>query len=75
MGVNVLTPVDRIAGFSGRTMGTGRGNFWIICTTSNDDGGTFTHSKILGGCQLSEDIGPFNPLVRPKGPFLDRFRL
>jgi hypothetical protein len=45
MGVNVLTPVDRIAGFSGRTMGTGRGNFWIICTTSNDDGGTFTHSK------------------------------
>ena len=45
MGVNVLTPVDRIAGFSGRKMGTGRGNFWIICTTSNTDGGTFVHRK------------------------------
>ena len=31
----VLTPV----------MGTGRGNFWIICTTSTADGGTFVHRK------------------------------
>ena len=36
MGVKVFTPVERIAGFSGKTMGTGRGNFWIICTTSNE---------------------------------------
>ena len=33
MGCKVFTPVERIAGFSGKTIGTGSGNFWIICTT------------------------------------------